>query len=66
MTTKVKQLEDALRQYPSGIKVQVLVGCDKYYIESVYLEDERLNSFESMPYSSGKTVVVLKLEGNPL
>jgi len=56
MTTKVKQLEDALRQYPSGIKVQVLVGDDKYYIESVYLED----------YASGKTVVVLKLEGNPL
>jgi len=56
MTTKVKQLEDALRQYPSSIKVQVLVGDNKYYIESVYLED----------YASGKTVVVLKLEGNPL
>jgi len=56
MTTKVKQLEDALRVYPSSTKVQVLVGEDKYYIEAVYLED----------YSNGKTVVVLKLEGNPL
>lgn len=56
MTTKVKTLEDALRMHPSNIKVQVLVGEHKYYIESVYLED----------YSNGKHVVVLKLEGNPL
>ena len=56
MNTKVKSLEDTLRLYPSSLKVQVLVGEQKYYIESVYLED----------YSSGKNIVVLKLEGNPL